>query len=116
MESLDAGYELAMQTALHDLSQYSARAKNNEYAKELSDIMMSAGYKDLYSEWWHFQDDEIKNRLSLPCINEGVSPECWMTNGFGWRYRSIDGTYAADCTLNINGKEYTFDSDGFVQE
>lgn len=116
LEYLDTGDELAMQTNIHDLSQYSARAKNNGYAKELSEIMMSAGYRDLYSEWWHFQDDEIKNKLSLPCINEGVSSECWMTNGFGWRYRDIYGTYAADCTLNINGKEYTFDSDGYVQE
>ena len=115
LESLDTGRELLMQTDLHDLSQYSARVQNNEYAKELSRIMMSAGYKDLYSEWWHFQDDEIRNKLSLPCINEGVTPECWMTNGFGWRYRGIGGTYAADCTLNIDGKDYTFDSDGYVQ-
>lgn len=116
LEDLDSGNELVMQTALHDLSHYSARAQNNEYAKELSEIMMSAGYKDLYSEWWHFQDDEIKNRLSLPCVNKGVSPECWMTNGFEWRYRGIDGTYAADCTLDIDGKEYTFDAHGHVQE
>ena len=116
LESLNTGDELEMQTSLHDLSHYSARAQNNGYAKELSEIMMSAGYKDLYSEWWHFQDDEIKNKLSLPCINEGVSPECWMTNGFEWRYRGIDGAYAVDCMLNINGKNYTFDSDGHVQE
>lgn len=115
LENLETGKELAMQTALHDLSQYSARALNNGYAKELSEIMMSAGYKDLYSEWWHFQDDEIKNKLSLPCINEGVTPECWMANGFGWRYRRIDGTYATDCTLTVNGEEYIFDSDGYVQ-
>ncbi|MBD5461129.1 MAG: hypothetical protein HDR26_09355, partial [Lachnospiraceae bacterium] len=116
LESLGSGYELTMQTDLHDLSQYSARVRNNEYAKELSQIMMSAGYKDLYSEWWHFQDDEIRAKLSLPCVNEGVSPECWMTNGFGWRYRGKDGTYAADCTLTINGKEYTFDSNGYIQD
>lgn len=115
LESLDTGNELAMQTQLHDLSQYSARAQNNGYAKELSGIMMSAGYKDLYSEWWHFQDDETKKKLSLPCVNNGVSPECWMTNGFGWKYRGTDGTYAADCTLNLNGKEYSFDIDGYVQ-
>lgn len=115
LESLETGKELTMQTALHDLSYYSARAQNNECAKELSEIMMSAGYKDLYSEWWHFQDDETKNRLSLPCINAGVSPECWMTNGSGWRYRDMDGTYATNCTLTIHGKEYTFDSDGYVQ-
>lgn len=116
LESLDTGNELAMQTKLHDLSQYSARARNNGYAKELSGIMMSAGYKDLYSEWWHFQDDEIKKKLSLPCVNKGVSPECWMTNGFGWRYRGAGGVYAADGTFTIDGKEYTFDTDGYLQE
>lgn len=116
LESLDGGNELEMQTDLHDLSQYSARARNNGYAKELSAIMMSAGYKDLYSEWWHFQDDEIKKKLSLPSVNKGVSAECWMTNGFGWRYRGRDGTYAVDCILNVNGNEYTFDADGYVQE
>lgn len=116
LEGLYTGDELSMQTDLHDLSHYSARAQNNGYAKELSEIMMSAGYKDLYSEWWHFQDDEIRNKVSLPCINQGVSPECWMTNGFGWRYRGMDGTYAVDCTMNINGQEYTFNSDGYVVE
>lgn len=115
LESLETGKELTMQTALHDLSQYSARALNNGGAKELSEIMLSAGYKDLYSEWWHFQDDEINKRLSLPCVKEGVSPECWMTNGLGWRYRGMDGAYVTDCTLTIHGKEYTFDSDGYVQ-
>ena len=115
LESLETGKELTMQTALHDLSQYSARILNNDHAKELSEIMASAGYKDLYSEWWHFQDDEIKKQLSLPCVNEGVSPECWITNGVGWRYRSVDGAYATDCTLTIHDKEYTFDSEGYVQ-
>lgn len=116
LESPDTGNELAMQTKLHDLSQYSARARNNGYAKELSEIMMSAGYKDLYSEWWHFQDDEIKKKLSLPSVDKGVSPECWMTNGFGWRYRGAGGVYAADGTFTIDGKEYTFDTDGYLQE
>ena len=116
LEYLDTGYELAMQTDIHDLSQYSARAQNNTNAKELSDIMMSAGFTDLYSEWWHFQDDEIKNRLSLPCVNEGVTAECWMSNGFGWRYRYADGAYAINCTVTIDGNEYTFDSDGYVQD
>lgn len=116
MESLDTGFELTMQTDIHDLSQYSARAQNNRYAKKLSEIMMSAGFKDLFSEWWHFQDDEIKNKLSLPCVNEGVTAECWMTNGIGWRYRRADGSYAKECTLSIDGKEHTFDSEGYVQD
>lgn len=115
LENLDTGYELMMQTDIHDLSQYSARAQNNKTAKKLSEIMMSAGFNDLFSEWWHFQDDEIRNKLSLPCVNEGVNAECWMANGFGWRYRCLNGAYAVDCTLIIDGKEYTFDSDGYVQ-
>ena len=115
LEDLDTGYELVMQTDIHDLSQYSARAQNNTEARKLSDIMMSAGFKDLFSEWWHFQDDEIRSKLSLPCVNEGVNAECWMTNGFGWRYRNTDGTYAVNCTLTIDGVEYTFDSDGYAQ-
>lgn len=116
LESLDSGSEMPMQTELHDLSQYSARARNNGYAKELSEIMMSAGYKDLYSEWWHFQDDEIKKKLSLPSVQKGVSAECFLTNGFVWRYRGRDGAMAVNCTLDIDGKEYTFDADGCVVE
>ena len=115
LEDLDTGYELAMQTDIHDLSQYSARAQNSTEAKKLSNIMMSAGFNDLFSEWWHFQDDEIRNKLSLPCVNDGVSAEGWMTNGFGWRYRYTDGSYAVNCTLTIDGIEYTFDSDGYAQ-
>lgn len=113
LESLETGYEMPMQTDLHDLSQYSARAQNNDYAKELSRIMMSAGYGDLYSEWWHFQDNEARNTLNLPCIDDGVTPECWLSNGVGWRYRQLDGSYAANCTLTIDGREYSFDSDGY---
>lgn len=116
LESLDTGSELTMQTDIHDLSQYSARAQNNRYAKKLSEIMMSAGFQDLFSEWWHFQDDEIRGRLSLPCVNDGVTAECWMTNGIGWMLRRADGSYAKECTLIIDGKEHIFDSEGYVQD
>ena len=114
-ENLDTGYELVMQTDMHDLSQYSARAQNNSYAKKLSEVMVSAGFNVISSEWWHFQDDEINNKLSLPSVNNGVTAECWMANGYGWRYRYADGGYAVDCTLTIDGVKYTFDSDGYVQ-
>lgn len=114
IESLDSGNEMPMQTDLHDLSQFSARVQNNEYAKELSRIMLSANFGDLYSEWWHFQDNEIRTKIDLPCVNEGVTPECWMYNGYGWRYRGLDGTFAAGCTLTVDGTEYTFDSNGYV--
>lgn len=114
LEDLGSGQELMMQTDIHDLSQFSARAQNSNEAKELSKIMMSSGFGDLYSEWWHFQDNEIINKLNPPCMDEGVSPACWMYNGFGWRYRGEEGNYAVSCTLVIDGAEYRFDSDGYV--
>lgn len=115
MESIDTGNELLMQTDMHDLSQYSAVNQNNANAKKLAEIMTSAGFRGISSEWWHFQDDDIYRKLSLPSVYEGVTAECWMANGFGWRYRYADGGYAIDCTLTIDGKEYTFDSDGYAQ-
>ncbi|MCM1025284.1 MAG: D-alanyl-D-alanine carboxypeptidase family protein [Roseburia sp.] len=115
LESLATGTELLMQTDLHDLSQYSARVQNNDYAKALSRIMMSAGFGDLYSEWWHFQDNEIRNKINLPCVDEGVTPNCWIYNGFGWRYRGVKGSYATNGTLTVDGKEYVFDADGYCQ-
>ena len=115
LEYLETGEELLMQTDIHDLSWYSSQAQNNTNARELSKIMLSAGFTDLISEWWHFQDDDIRSKLSLPCVNDGVTAECWMTNGYGWRYRVKDGTYLVDCTRTIDGIEYTFDSDGYVQ-
>ncbi len=113
----DAGtrVELEMQTPMHDLSQFSAPTRNNSNAIILAFIMKPAGYNGIHSEWWHFQDDENRKALSLPCINKGVTPECWMTDGFGWRYRQINGEYAVDCTITINGTEYIFDSNGYVQ-
>ena len=115
LEYIETGDELVMQTDMHDLSWYSARAQNNENAKLLSDIMTSAGFNVISSEWWHFQDDKINNQLSLPSVNQGVTAECWMANGYGWRYRDANGAYLVDCTRAIDGIEYTFDSDGYVR-
>ena len=115
LEYPDDGYELMMQTEMHDLSHYAARTQNNDSAKKLSEIMTAAGFNGISSEWWHFQDDQIYGKVSLPCVNDGVTAECWMTNGFGWRYRFADGTYAVNCTLTIDDNEYTFDTDGYVQ-
>ena len=116
LEYLETGDELLMQTDIHDLSWYSAQNQNNENAKMLKDIMTSAGYGYITSEWWHYQDDKAYNQLSPPSVNQGVTAECWMANGYGWRYRDADGTYAVDCKRTIDGIEYTFNSDGYVQD
>ena len=84
---------LQMQTSIHDLSHYSAVPENNASAGTLEYIMKSAGFGGLASEWWHFQDNDANRTLSLPHVVEGLSPQCWVLDDFGWRYRREDGTF-----------------------
>ena len=77
--------------------------------------MKNAGMGDLVSEWWHFQDNEIKSELDLPSVWQGVSGEWWVLDNYGWRFRSRDGSYLRDTTQNIGGVDYRFDSDGYAQ-
>jgi len=115
MVKLKTGEEVQMQTMIHDLSWYSESAKNNDMAKKLKNIMLNAGFGALTSEWWHFQDNEIKQTLTLEARQKGVSPACWMKDSTGWRYRTAKGTYYKNCTKTIGGESYTFDKNGYVQ-
>lgn len=110
------GTELKMQTAMHDLSWYSETRQNTESASMLAQIMKSCGFAGLSSEWWHFQDDEAKDNLNPAALWDGVSPECWMADEYGWRYRTADGNYLTHCTATIDGVAYTFDRDGYLIE
>lgn len=115
LEWIESGDELSMQTKMHDLSFFSALEKNNSNANWLSSIMRSAGFGGLFSEWWHFQDNDTRNSLGLKnYMKVGVSPECWMADDHGWRYRCADGSYYAGDTVTIGEKEYTFDSNGYL--
>ena len=114
LEEIWTRKELEMQSAMHDLSHYSELEKNNKEAKKLSTIMLSAGFGGLSSEWWHFQDNDALRDLGLTAMWEGVTPECWMANDFGWRYRRSNGTYYMDRTVTINKVQYTFDANGYV--
>ena len=116
LENLADGKELAMQTAMHDLSFYSVISRNNGNAKLLNTIMTSAGMGGLVSEWWHFQDNELRNELNPPVVWEGVSPECWMKDDYGWRYRRYNGSYFTDGEHDIYGTVYRFDEFGYVME
>lgn len=116
IEKLDTGEEQPMQSKMHDLSYYSMIYRNNTNANLLKGFMEPAGFGGLVSEWWHFQDNDIRNELVLPALWGGVSPEGWKLDDYGWRYRYSDGTYAADCTLTLAETEYTFDSRGYVVE
>lgn len=113
LETLD-GKELPMQTSIHDLSWYSVISRNNDNAKLLASIMKSAGLGELVSEWWHFQDNDIRQQVTLNCVWAGVTPECWMRDDFGWKYRRATGAYFKDGTFDIYGTLYTFDGYGYL--
>lgn len=109
--------ELEMQTSMHDLSWYSAVNQNNANANMLAKYMTSAGFGTLSSEWWHFQDNDIKSELGLTSYLEvGVSVEGWKVDDLGVRYRLYDGTYYKSCTVSIGSTAYTFDDDGYLKQ
>lgn len=114
--NMDYGNEMEMQSAMHDLSWYSEVNRNNTAAKILRRIMVDHGFTGLTSEWWHFQDDKIRQELELPYMQNGVSPECWMADDNGWRYRKADGTWYTGCTVEIDGVSYVFDDLGYTVE
>ena len=113
LETLD-GREVDMQTSIHDLSWYSVLSRNNANANVLSAIMKGAGLGELVSEWWHFQDNEVRVQNQLACVWAGVTPECWMKDDFGWKYRRYNGTYFKDGQFDIYGTLYTFDANGYI--
>lgn len=114
---LETGEELKMQTRMHDLSWYSEVQQNNQNAGLLAIIMDAAGFGDLRSEWWHFQDNDARENLGLTNFMEsGVTCQCWMYDGESWRYRQEDGAYITDGTATIDGKDYTFDAEGRLKE
>ena len=109
------GVDLPMQTSMHDLSWYSEQKRNNENANVLAEIMTEAGFAGLVSEWWHFQDDEAMAALSLPYLQQGITPECWVADDIGWKYRRENGMYWLDCQEYVGGVLYIFDIDGYAQ-
>jgi D-alanyl-D-alanine dipeptidase len=106
--------DLEMQTSIHDLSWYSETKANNKEAKLLRTIMQDAGLVGLTSEWWHFQDNDAKKELDPPYMKNGVTPEGWVADDTGWRYRRSDGRFYKSCEKKIDGVVYTFDSDGYA--
>ena len=110
---LDDGEAVDMQTSIHDLSWYSEISLNNSNAQLLRRIMLDHGFEGLRSEWWHFQDT-IWEELDLPYAMNGVSPQCWVADDAGWRYRLDDGSYYTDCAVEIDGVRYVFDTMGYA--
>ena len=111
------GGELEMQSAIHDLSWYSAAYLNNDNAKRLETYMTGSGMRGLSSEWWHFQDDETREAIGLTSyLFKGVDLKGWTRDGRGWRYRNEDGSVLRDTVFTVDGKRYTADRDGYVPD
>ena len=116
LERVDGGEELEMQTEMHDLSIYSILARNNEEAVLLDSIMKGTGFGGLTSEWWHFQDNETRQALSLNIYMwNGVSCAGWVADDTGWRFRNADGSFLSSTTREIDGASYTFDEQGYCE-
>ena len=75
--------------------------------------MEDAGFTGIESEWWHFQDDQAKADLNPEYLWYGVTPEGWVADDNGWRYRDASGEYLTDCSEYIDGIENVFDGDGY---
>ncbi len=113
LEYLDTGEELLMQTRIHDLTFHSEIGKNNATADLLASYMEGAGFHDLYSEWWHFQDNDVWHSLNPNSVRDGVSIEGWKVDDFGIRYRLSDGTYAKGI-YTVDGVSYDFGENGYL--
>jgi D-alanyl-D-alanine dipeptidase len=114
IESRGDQVEQKMQSGMHDLTHFSVIYRNNQNAVLLKGFMESAGFGGLVSEWWHFQDNDIRQTVKLASLWGGVSPEGWKLSDGGWRYRLADGTYVCAQALTIGETEYTFDEWGYV--
>nr|WP_325212460.1 M15 family metallopeptidase [uncultured Oscillibacter sp.] len=115
LEKLDGGEELEMQSAIHDLSWYSAAYLNNDNAKRLEKYMTGAGMRGLSSEWWHFQDDETREAIGLTSyLFKGVDMSGWVWDGWGWRYRDADGSIYKNASFTVDGERYASDSNGYI--
>lgn len=76
----ETGNEIPAQSSIHDLSTASVKyntpvsgqttvrtdlysTKANQHTKDLDRIMLSTGMTNLASEWWHFQDNDVRSRI-----------------------------------------------------
>ncbi len=114
LEVIYSGRELEMQTAMHDLSWNSVLKYNNDNANLLQKYMTSAGLGTLSSEWWHFQDNELRKAQSIPLRQQGVTRAGWTADPNGWRYRTAEDTYLKDGVYTVDGRSYTFDENGYA--
>ncbi len=110
------GEDLEMQSDMHDLTWHSEIKQNNKNANLLAKYMKNEGFAGLVSEWWHFQDNEARDTIKPTPLYNGVSLKGWVADENGWRYRTANGTLYKNCTREIDGASYEFDTNGYLIE
>ena len=48
-------------------------------------------------------------------VRGAVSLELWRKSSKGWWYGNPEGWYAKNATLSIDGKDYSFDKNGYLK-
>lgn len=77
---------------------------NNEWYYINSDYTMATGWIQIDGKWFYLDPND-------GCILKG-----WIQNKDSWYYLSDDGSMLCNCSRVIDGKGYSFDSDGVMSE
>lgn len=67
--------DIPMNSASITSDKYREAVKSNEACMVLHEAFLQAGFGELASEWWHFQDDDAENALRMRIGNEGLDFE-----------------------------------------
>lgn len=112
---LETGVECEMQSPIHELSWLSTLDRNNEHSDRLQKYMKDGGYATLFSEWWHFQDNDAHGKYGIGALKNGITIAGWKKDDTGWKYRKEDGAFFVDESAEIDGKTYRFDERGYTE-
>ena len=104
-----------MQSPIHELSWLSTLDRNNEYSDRLQKYMKDGGYASLFSEWWHFQDNDAHGKYGIGALQNGITIAGWKKDDTGWKYRKEDGAFFVNESAEIDGKTYRFDERGYTE-
>lgn len=112
---LETGEECEMQSPIHELSWLSTLDRNNEHSARLQKYMKDGGYTTLFSEWWHFQDNDAHGKYGIGALQNGITIAGWKKDDTGWKYRKEDGAFFVNESAEIDGKTYRFDERGYTE-
>ena len=80
---------------------------------------MVTGWKKIDETWYYFYDSGALKTGWLQrdgkwyyLTGDGVMKRGWLFSGGKWYYLQIDGSMAVNCTISVDGVEYSFDYNG----